>query len=347
MNHFKFIIPAIIMMSTVSQAQQDMEIQEAVVQRGVGINPETSEWIKPEPSVAYRIPNELSQVPTFIRNNLGSLDSINRYIENPRDHFISVDQYLSRNAGSVVNLQFNNGKVDFYVIGGDTFRSKYAVVPKMEGMKNKKLVGKLAGAINGFDRFLISDPNVIGVQKVVPVPLVRASSLGYDRAKEYVFQAPAHWGDGQVQVKPAGQDCFFAFEIIETKEGKIVAPYIIAEEHVRLNNGTIESRPVDYVPTDEVKIILERSREGLPPEMPESYKGKVGRNIHTGEIVLPQKFGYLPEYLNGKKLAHFIGDVVGTKTAAATRAERQAREQLKSGEAPNVERAVEKGRKAR
>lgn len=154
-------------------------------------------FVKDLPILGYRITSSrFVDLPASIRSVLGAVDAT-KYTE----------EYLGQNIGSVIALQMNGDKPDFYVIGKDVFQSKYKEVELGEvSEKNSKLVSKLratqAGSIVDS-----GDANLVALLKTVPVEMVRMSQLGYPIDREIVIESP--WGE---QTKPAGQDAFLTYD---------------------------------------------------------------------------------------------------------------------------------------
>ena len=72
--------------------------------------------------MAWRIiSTSFEDIPETIRKHIGEVD---------RTEY--SQEYLATNLGSVLSLQMNGDKPDFYIIGKDTFDKKYKVVPASE-----------------------------------------------------------------------------------------------------------------------------------------------------------------------------------------------------------------------
>ncbi|MFH1505477.1 MAG: hypothetical protein ABIE94_00630, partial [archaeon] len=177
-------------------------------------------FVKDAPIMAYRITSDrFEDIPEEIRRHIGAVDRT-KYTQ----------EYLRQNIGSVIALQMDGDKPDFYIIGKDTFDKKYRLVASAEvGQKNAKLMGRLEG-VDGMKALVASgNANIVGVLKTVPVPMIRMSEIGYDTAEEVVIQSP--WGE---QTKPAGQDAFLVFD-----EG---------QDMYYMVNSDAEGNPLSYVP---------------------------------------------------------------------------------------------------
>lgn len=342
----QLVLSLALSLSSAAYAQQQNQgniiSQSDMIARGLRFNPRMSAWIKPEAGLAYRIPRDISTIPDVIRNNIGSLDNINKWIPNPADQFRSIDEYFAKNAGSVINLQYTNGAADFYVIGAETKRTTYIEVPSAEGLANQKLVGKLS-SVPGMASLLSSDPNVIGVKKVTTVFFVRVSELGIAIDKEATFEAPGHWGAGQTQTKPAGEDAYVNFEILKQGGQKIVAPYIVNTEPVRLYNGNIVNRPAAYVPADELALLVDRNGVGKAEAMPTKFVRSSGLD-NLGRERTPTVFGFLPEKVTSETVLSKIGVIHGI---ADLRAERAAKASKGAGESVRVEDVIKKAEKSK
>ncbi len=206
--------------------------QENFLERAMTLNPEVSAWIKPEPGLAYRIPADPNQIPRAIYNNVGTIDDINKWIKDPKDHYKSLNEYFAKSAGSVINLQYASkngvGTADFYAIGANTWKTEYveaAVGEAKDG--NQKLVGNLSKIEGMADLLASNDPNLLGVKKISKVYFVRASALGYSTREAFTVPKP-EWGAGQSQSKPANEDAFVRFEVSKNASGEaVVSSYIV------------------------------------------------------------------------------------------------------------------------
>lgn len=196
-------------------------------------------FVKDLPILAYRITSSrFADIPASIRNVLGAVDAT-KYTE----------EYLGQNIGSVIALQMNGDKPDFYVIGKDVFQNKYKQVGLDQvAQKNSKLVSKLRGteAVAVLDS---RDANLIALLKTVPVEMVRMSQLGYPIDKAIVIESP--WGE---QTKPAGQDAFLTYDSGKNQY------YMINVDERGLPIGYVLSRPEGIQSKDFVTATVKGSQ---------------------------------------------------------------------------------------
>jgi hypothetical protein len=222
--------------------------QSELYLRALTLKPSGDEWVKPEPGLGYRIPKDPSAIPDFIKDNVGTIDDINRW-QPEDDKYANLEDFFKKNAGRIVSLQYANGKPDFYVIGRKVWDEKYQEIPSDEAINgNKKLVSNLS-KVSGMEEFLDVRPiDLVGTRKFAPVMLVRMSQLGYSTQREITLPKP-EWGANQSQTKPANKDAFIVFE---ASNGKA---YMVNTEPTIMPDGTIVDRPIAYVPKDEAKLI--------------------------------------------------------------------------------------------
>lgn len=153
-------------------------------------------FIKDAPTLAYRIKSDrFEDLPEEIRKNIGSVDQT-KYTKD----------YLKQNIGSVIALQMDGDKPDFYVIGKDTFDAKYASATLDDVVKkNSKYFGKVQGPLASV--IGKKDGDLIAVLKTTPTDMIKMSDLGYDLKSEVTIESP--WG---AQTKPAGKDAFLVWD---------------------------------------------------------------------------------------------------------------------------------------
>lgn len=199
---------------------QSKEAIVSTVDRNKGIH--TYAFVKDLPILAYEITSsKFSSLPQEISNVLGAVDQTTY-----------TEEYLAQNIGSAIALQIKDGNPDFYIIGKDTYQSKYRKVPMAQLLeKNQKLVSQLnatsAGSI--LDR---GDQNLVAIVKTVPVEMVRASHLGYPIEQELTIESP--WGE---QKKPAGKDAFLTYDASKNQY------YMINVDNSGLPIGYVSARP--------------------------------------------------------------------------------------------------------
>lgn len=128
----------------------------------------------------------LSNLPAEIKDHLGKIDKT-KY----------TDEYFKSNEGSVIALQFkNDGSPDFYMIGKETYETKY--VPSTMDEFAKQNPAQHQGVLTltsakDSDRIRV-------IKKPGETVMVKMSEAGYPLDKEVKMQSP--WGD--TQTKPAG-----------------------------------------------------------------------------------------------------------------------------------------------
>ncbi|KZK91485.1 hypothetical protein PsAD46_01710 [Pseudovibrio sp. Ad46] len=203
-----------------ASAQDDVQSQAELTARVEKHAPAKELYIKDRPILGWKITGDtLADLPEAIRDPLGSVDSTSY-----------DDAYIAKNIGSVVALQMSKTGPDFYVIGKETFTSKYEMVGLEEvAAKNTRLVKRLDMAPEVLALFNAKDAGLTGALKTVPVEMVRMSAIGYAPAAEVIIQSP--WG---TQTKPADQDGFLVFDSGEN-------------QYYMVNQGA-NGNPSSYVP---------------------------------------------------------------------------------------------------
>lgn len=203
-----------------ASAQDDVQSQAELTARVEKSAPTLELYIKDRPILGWKITGDkLADLPEAIRGPLGSVDSTSY-----------DDAYIAKNVGSVVALQMSKTGPDFYVIGKETFDSKYELVGLEDvAAKNTRLVKRLGMAPEVLAMFDAKNAGLTGALKTVPVEMVRMSALGYASAGEVVIQSP--WG---TQTKPADQDGFLVFDTSEN-------------QYYMVNQGA-DGNPSSYVP---------------------------------------------------------------------------------------------------
>ncbi len=159
-------------------------------------NPEKHLFVKDAPVIGYKITSDnFEDIPEAIRKHLISTD------QKPY-----TKKYLQENQGSVIALQMNGTKPDFYIIGKETYEAEYAAssmaeVAAKNGKYNESLRPHIAGLASG------RDPNLVAVLKTKPTELIKMTDLGFPLDRRVVAQSP--WGE---PVKPIGQDAYLAWD---------------------------------------------------------------------------------------------------------------------------------------
>ncbi|WP_108817830.1 hypothetical protein [Pseudovibrio sp. Alg231-02] len=203
-----------------ASAQDDVQSQAELTARVEKHAPAKELYIKDRPILGWKIIGDtLADLPEAIRGPLGSVDSTSY-----------DDAYIAKNVGSVVALQMSKTGPDFYVIGKETFTSKYEMVGLEDvAAKNTRLVKRLDMVPEVLALFNAKDAGLTGALKTVPVEMVRMSAIGYAPAAEVIIQSP--WG---TQTKPADQDGFLVFDSGEN-------------QYYMVNQGA-DGNPSSYVP---------------------------------------------------------------------------------------------------
>lgn len=203
-----------------AQALEEVQSQAELTTRVEANAPTKELYIKDRPILGWKITSDkLADLPEAIQSALGSVDSTSY-----------DDAYIAKNVGSIVALQMSKTGPDFYVIGKETYTSKYEPVALSEvAAKNGRLVKRLEMAPAVKALFDAKDKGLTGALKTVPVEMVRLSALGYATSEEVTIQSP--WG---TQTKPADQDGFLVFDSGES-------------QYYMVNQGE-DGNPASYVP---------------------------------------------------------------------------------------------------
>lgn len=178
------------------------------------------DFVKDAPIIGYQIKStKFEDIPLAIRKHMGS-----------EDQTTYTPEYLAQNKDSIIALQMNGDKPDFYIVGKDTFASKYKTVDLSNVQeKNPKLVTKLKD-VEGIGDILQDNTGIVGALKTVPVKMVRMSAMGYPVDKPATIESP--WG---LQTKPQGQDAFLVFDSSKN-------------QYYMVNVGS-DGNPIGYIPT--------------------------------------------------------------------------------------------------
>jgi hypothetical protein len=174
----------------------EVQNQETLAGRVSAHSPAKEAYIKDRPILGWMLSGDsLQDIPGPIRDVLGSTDAT-KY----------DDAYVAANKGSIVALQMRKDGPDFYIIGKETFDSKYAVVALEEvAAKNSRLVERLLPEVKTM--YDAKTEGLVGALKTVPVDMIRVSAIGYPTDAPLTIQAP--WGE---QTKPEGQDAFLVWD---------------------------------------------------------------------------------------------------------------------------------------
>ncbi|MDA7966157.1 hypothetical protein [Ruegeria sp.] len=204
-----------------AQAQDTaVQTQAMLAERVNQNNPVAEAYIKDRPILGWQLTSDqFDDIPEAIRENLGSVDAT------------GYDQaYLTKNAGSIIALQFRKDGPDFYIIGKETFDNKYKLVPLDDvAAKNTRLIERLDLAPAVKAMYEDQAPGMVGALKTTPVEMLRVSDLGYATADTLTIQAP--WGE---QTKPEGADAFLVWDT--------------GENQYYMVNADADGLPSSYVP---------------------------------------------------------------------------------------------------
>jgi hypothetical protein len=194
-----------------------MVSSDNLIQKANEVKPTKLTFVKDAPVLGYQIKSDkFEDIPEAIRKHLGAVDKT-KY----------TPEYLKENIGSVIALQMNGDKPDFYIIGKDTYDKKYKNVPYAEvAQKNAKYFGRVSSQISGIGN--PTENGVVAMLKTTPTEMIRMSELGYAANAEVKIQSP--WGE---QTKPAGQDAFLVWD-----DGK---------KQYYMVNADAQGKPLSYV----------------------------------------------------------------------------------------------------
>jgi hypothetical protein len=169
------------------------------------------------PVLGYRIATDkVEDLPAVINHQLGTVDQT-QYAAG----------YLSDKVNSIVVLQMNGDKPDFYPIGQSAFQ-KYREVSVAEVEEENPDLIKGLERVEGMGQLLQShDPKLIGAQKTVEVPMIRMTEIDYPKEEEVTLESP-----GMIQTKPAGKEGYLGKEA----------------DHYYLVNTDAKENPIGYVP---------------------------------------------------------------------------------------------------
>ncbi len=169
-------------------------------------------FIKDAPVFAYKVPFDVSALPQFIRDNLGTVDS------------------ASYDASYFIILQFNGETADFYPVSAAVFLANYATVtPEQVAERNAHLYENLTG-FDGFNQLLDQkDQKLLAISKTKATQMIRLSKLGFATSTTVEIDAP--WGG--TQTKTEGKDGFVVLD---------QSPYLV--------NADSSGLPIGYRPKD-------------------------------------------------------------------------------------------------
>jgi hypothetical protein len=192
------------------------------------LKPKEQAFVKNAPLLGYLIKSDrFEDIPPEIRKHLDP--SYSR-------------AYLRENIGSVIALQMNGNKPDFYIIGKETFESQYGQLSTDNPLKLSDNYRRSLG--QHVEKLLDSkNSEIITVMKTTPVEMIKMSDLGFPINAQVTITAP--WGD---QTKPAGVDSFLTWDA--GKKGYYMVP------------AAADGNPLNYLPAKNIAGSLRRLPKG-------------------------------------------------------------------------------------
>lgn len=197
-----FVLFALLFGSAVSgEVSKEIQTQTQINALIKSFQPQRLKFIKdrPIPGLVLTV-SSFSGLPGVVQKYLGQTDAT-KY----------TDEYIVVNRGSIVALQMDGDKPDFYIIGIDTYTNKYSPVPLEDvARKNAKLWKALNenSEVKGlFADYAEKKVDLVGALKTQPVAMIKMSDIGYLIQEEILIQSP--WGG---QTKPAGQDAYLTYD---------------------------------------------------------------------------------------------------------------------------------------
>lgn len=192
-------------------------------------NPGKHLYVKEAPVYGWRITGDVENIPAAIRAHLGIVDAV-KYAE----------EYLKGEVGSVITVQRDGNKADFYPQRLANFRRKYVEVPLAEVLeKNPSLKAKLS-KIPGIAEVLESGAaELIGMLRIDPATMYQLSEVIGPYAGTVQVEVPA-WGKGSTQ--EASVAAFLVFEALEL--GADWKP-------VTYHHYVVNVNPIGYIPKAE------------------------------------------------------------------------------------------------
>ena len=139
--------------------------------------------------------SRLEAIPDAIREHLGAVDST-KY----------SPAYLAENQGTIIALQMDGEKPDFYIIGKAVFETDYSTVDVATALEQNPELAAWIKTRPQMEKMLAAkDGALVGARKSVQVEMIKLSALGYGMDEAVTIQSP--WGE---QTKPAGQEAYLA-----------------------------------------------------------------------------------------------------------------------------------------
>ena len=196
--------------------QSQTELQNRIAERA----PHVLKFVKEKPIVGWKLTSDrFEDIPTAIRERLGDIDST-KYSR----------AYLAENKGTIIALQMDGDKPDFYIIKKAAYEAHYEEVDVTQTLQNNAALAAWVKAQPQLaEKFTASSGAVVGARKTVVVEMMKLSDLGFAIEKPLVIRSP--WGE---QSKPAGKEGYLA---VDASSG----------EYYLVNQGG-SGHPLSYVP---------------------------------------------------------------------------------------------------
>ncbi len=199
-----------------SNPQSQGELRTRIAERG----PEVLKFVKEKPIVGWKLTtSRFEDIPKAIRDHLGSVDSTTY-----------SQAYLQENKGTIIALQMEDEKPDFYIIKKAAYEAHYEEVDLTQTLRKQGAVAAWLQAQPQLAAKLSAESGaIVGARKTVIVEMMKLSGLGFAIDRPVTIQSP--WG---TQTKPAGQDAYLA---VDAASGEY---YLI--------NQARSGHPLSYVP---------------------------------------------------------------------------------------------------
>lgn len=199
-----------------AQVQTQAELQSRIAAR----KPAAQRFVKDKPLVGWVLKSDrFEDIPKAIREHLGDVDQTNY-----------TQGYLKENQGTIIALQMDDDKPDFYIIKKVAFDADYSEVEAAVAFKrNPALVAWMQTEPELENMLKAGTDALVGARKSVRVEMFKLSALGYEVDKPVTIQSP--WGK---QSKPAGEEAYLA---LDRASGEY---YLINQDD--------EGYPLSYVP---------------------------------------------------------------------------------------------------
>lgn len=175
-----------------AKVQTQTELQSRVAAH----KPATWRFVKERPLVGWALKSSrIADIPQAIREHLGDVDKT-KYTQ----------AYLEENKGTIVALQMDGDKPDFYIIKKAAFDVDYSEVEVAVALRrNPALVAWLETEPELAKMLKAGADAIVGAHKSVQVEMLKLSALGYGLEATVTIQSP--WGQ---QSKPAGEEAYLA-----------------------------------------------------------------------------------------------------------------------------------------